>query len=477
MPMPIHNVIAHRIQRVPGSNTQFQKRDSELPLDGKAEELLRELKRTYCNRAGKSWGLFSSDTGSYPFPALLKNHCEGNLGFASFTHKAAECLATELDKADAAVDAHLLVCQEKLADADYLYLFMVDHDEALYIDNELSIQSTWNIGSLMLGARVNLGEWQSGGSNYLSLLRLRGDKPLTDAFFNTLGFDDPQIDLYADTSQFLEAVDSYSKTLPEEQAQETRHKVVDYCIEQDRNAEPVVFEKLSRELNEKKPEEFAEFIEKSYEDSKGFEERAENLEPKKELIPHRGRLKQYIRLSGRDPEMSISFNADCIGNSVEYDHENDVLTLKKLPKALRSKLSWPAMGSLTMRHIRAQWVLNTVSPSITEPRSRAPVKSAEAMRAPRRSAPRRSAPWKRAPSSMVSRRSAPRRSARANKAPVRSDPAKLARWRLVSVKLVKNSVASVKSTSGASAIDRLALDRSNLANDLSCNSSPERSSP
>ncbi|MCV6606352.1 MAG: nucleoid-associated protein [Porticoccaceae bacterium] len=336
--MPISHVIAHRLQRIPGGDTQFQSRQNELPLDGKVEELLRELKRTFCNRAGKSWGLFSADLGSHPFPGLLKSHCEDKLGFASFSRKAAELLAEQLGKNDAAVEAHLLLCRESLADADYLYLFMVDHDEALFIDSDLSIQSTWNIGSLMLGARVNLGEWQGGGSNYLSLLRLRGDKPLTDAFFNTLGFDDPQIDLYADTSQFLEAVDSYSKTLPEEQAQETRHKVVDYCIEQDRNAEPVVFEKLSRELNEQKPEEFAEFIEKSYEENKGFEERAEQQAPKKELIPHRGRLKQYIRLSGRDPEMSISFNADCIGNSVEYDHENDVLTLKKLPKALRSKL-------------------------------------------------------------------------------------------------------------------------------------------
>ncbi|UTW44362.1 nucleoid-associated protein [bacterium SCSIO 12696] len=336
--MAISHAIAHRLERTPGSNARCQQRSDELPLDGKLEELLRELKRTYCNRAGKTWGLFSADIGNFPFSGLLKNYCEGGLGFASFSHQAAKQFASQLDSCDAGVDAHLLMCHENLADADYLYLFMVDHDEVLYIDNELSIQSTWNIGSLMLGARVNLEEWQNGGSNYLSLLRLRGDKPLTDAFFNTLGFDDPQIDLYADTGQFLDAVDSYSKTLPDEQAQETRHKVVDYCIEQDRNAEPVVFDKLSRELNEDKPREFADYLEKRYEEQKGFEERAKEQAPKKELIPHRGRLKQYIRLSGRDPEMSISFNADCIGNSVEYDHENDVLTLKKLPKALRSKL-------------------------------------------------------------------------------------------------------------------------------------------
>lgn len=344
--MPITHVIAHHALRpTPTSEAKFAQRDDELPMDGKVEELLRELKRTYCNRTGKLWGLFNNDLGNYPFPGLLKKYSDEGMTFAGFTQQVVKQFKLELEKDDAVVDAHLLMFQEKLAEADYIYLFMVDHDEALYIDGDLSIKSTWNIGSLMLGARVNLCEWQAGGSNYLSLLRLRGEKALTDAFFNLVAYDDPQIDLIADTSQFLEVVDSYSKTLPEEKAQETRHKVVDYCIEQDKNAEPVVFEKLSKTLNEEKPTEFAEFIEKAYEESKSFEERAEKQPPKKEIIPHRGRLKQYLRLSGRDPEISISFNADCIGNSIEYDHENDVLTLKKLPKALRSKL---------LEHLRGQ---------------------------------------------------------------------------------------------------------------------------
>ena len=51
--MPITHVIAHHAQRpTPTSEANFTQRDSELPLDGKVEELLRELKRTYCNRTG-----------------------------------------------------------------------------------------------------------------------------------------------------------------------------------------------------------------------------------------------------------------------------------------------------------------------------------------------------------------------------------------------------------------------------------------
>lgn len=325
--MAITHVIAHHIQR-PHSTAEakFSKRDSELPMDGKVEELLRELKRTYCNRTGKSYGLFSDDIGNYPFSGMLKNYCSDNMSFASFSQKAVEHFKIELEKDEAVIDSHLLMFQEKLSDADYLYLFMVDHDEALYIDGDLTVKSTHNIGSLMLGARVNLSEWLNGGSNYLSLLRLRGDKPLTDAFFNWVGFADQQLDIYKDTTEFLDIVSAYSQKMPEEEAHETKTKVVDYCLEQDKNGKPVEFEKLSEVMSEAKPKDFSDFVEQIQE------------KPKKELIPHRARLKQFIRLSGRDEHVSMSFDAQCLGENIHYNHENETLTLTNIPKALKSRI-------------------------------------------------------------------------------------------------------------------------------------------
>lgn len=340
--MAITHVIAHHVERLDNNGeARFTQRDSELPLDGKVEELLRELKRTFCNRTGKAYGQFSDDIGSYPFSSLLKNYLAESLTFASFTQQSMAHFKVELEKDEARVDAHLLMCEEKLADANYLYLFMVDHDEALFIDGDLTVKSTFNIGSLMLGARVNLDEWQTGAGGYLSLLRLRGDKPLTDAFFNLVGFADQQMDIMRDTNHFLEVVDNFSRTLPEEQAQQTRNQVVDYCIEQDKSGEPVVFEKLSQTLSEEQPQAFVEFVEQAYDQqqTRVVEEQPTTPPPSKtQLIPHRARLKQYLRLSGRDEEISLSFNAECLGNSIEYDHERDTLILKQIPKALRSKL-------------------------------------------------------------------------------------------------------------------------------------------
>ncbi len=325
--MAITHVIAHHIQR-PHSTAEakFSRRDSELPMDGKVEELLRELKRTFCNRAGKSYGSFSDDIGNYPFSGLLKSYCDEAIGFPSFSQKATDHFKVEIEKDESVVDAHLLMFQEKLSDADYLYLFMVDHDEALYIDGDLTVKTTLNIGSLMLGARVNLSEWLNSGSNYLSLLRLRGEKPLTDAFFSWVGFADQQLDIYKDTTEFLDIVSAYSQRMPEEEANETKTKVVDYCLEQDKAGEPVEYNKLSEVISEREPKAFVDFIEQVQE------------QPKKELIPHRARLKQFIRLSGRDENLSMSFDAQCLGESIHYDHQNETLTLTQLPKALKSRI-------------------------------------------------------------------------------------------------------------------------------------------
>ncbi len=325
--MAITHVIAHHTLRTTGDGeARFVARDTELPLDGKVEELLRELKRTYCNRTGKSYGQFSEDTGNYPFSGLLKNYCDKSISFASFTRTIMQHFKVELEKDDAVVDAHFLIFQEKLADTEYLYLFMVDHDEALYIDGELLVKSTHNIGGLMLGARIDLLEWQSGGGGYLSLMRQRGDKALTDAFFGLVGFADQQMDIYKDTAEFLDIVSAYSKQLPEDKAQEARAKVVDYCIAQDKSGESVVFDTLSGVVNEEQPEAFAKFV------------KQKQQLPKKALIPHRTRMRQFLRLSGRDEEMSLSFNVECLGNSIEYDADNETLTVKKIPNALKSRL-------------------------------------------------------------------------------------------------------------------------------------------
>ena len=327
--MALSHLIAHQIARASATDeARLTLRPDELPLDGKNDELMRELKHAYVGKAGKAYGQFADDYSSYPLSRWLDEYVSGRLGFAGFSEKAAQHLKIELEKTEVCLEGHLLFMQESLADGEFLYLFVVDHNEGVYIDGNLDMASSQylNVSRVGLGAKVNITEWgREGGKHYLSVLRPRGDKKLTDLFWEFVGFTD-RLDVAAETTEFLDIVAAYTQAMPEEEAQQTRVKVVDYCIDKDKSGEAVVMEDLSAHINEAAPAEFSGFIAQQQE------------VPKVELIPDRAQMRQFVRISGRNDSLSMSFAVDCLGEAITYDSASDSLIINNIPNALKSRL-------------------------------------------------------------------------------------------------------------------------------------------
>jgi nucleoid-associated protein len=61
-------------------------------------------------------------------------------------------------------------------------------------------------------------------------------------------------------------------------------------------------------------------------------------EAKNEWIPDKAQLKNYVRISGRDEQMSMSFASACLGDTVVYDTNSDSLIIKNIPASLKAKL-------------------------------------------------------------------------------------------------------------------------------------------
>jgi len=327
--MALTHLIAHEIVRQSETaEARLSVKDSELPINGKSEELLRELKLAYVGKAGKAYGQFTDDYSQYPFSRWLDEYLNERIGFGSFSEKALQHLKYLLDQTDVCLDGHLLLMQENLVDGEALYLFVVDHNEGLYIDGNLDMAESFylNVTKVNLGAKINITEWQrEGGKNYLSVLRPRGDKKLTELFWEFVGFTD-KVDVAAETSEFLDIVAAYTRDLPEDKAQETRAKVVDYCIEQDKSGEPVVIEALSAHVNEEAPQEFVQFVNNQQE------------QPRMELIPDRNQMRQFIRISGRNDLLSMSFAAEALGEAIVYNQADDSLTINNIPASLKARL-------------------------------------------------------------------------------------------------------------------------------------------
>ena len=169
--------------------------------------------------------------------------------------------------------------------------------------------------------------WQTESSNsYLAISRHRGEKGLQDVVEKWLGFA-TTVDATADTQEFMNVVEAYTQDLPDEQSQECKTKVVEYCMDQDQAGEQVMYADLSAYLSDDSPDDFAKFAEK-------------NLENQREgFIPDKNKLKKLVRFNGRDKDLSLSFSSSQLGSDVVYRPETGELVLKKIPKSLLQQLN------------------------------------------------------------------------------------------------------------------------------------------
>ena len=331
--MALASIISHHVYRnVPGASVTTQLRDDAFSPSGKLEELIYDLKSNFIRKSGKNYGRFSSETADFPFAAWLQEYRAERLSFSSFSAKAIGHFKHELEKIESLFDGYIFFAEENIEAGNYLYLFVVEHMSGLYLDSELALDDSryLDTSGFNLAAKINLSEWDSGDSaTYLTLMRTRGDKELSVAFANLLGFSDKH-DIKGDTAEFLQIVDSYSQELDEQAARLTRSKVVDYCLEQNKAGKPVVITELSNtiasELKTQEPEHFSRFVQQK------------QPEKKAEFIPDSGQIRNYVRISGRNDSLSMSFASECLGKEIVYDAEQDVLTIKNIPPALKSRL-------------------------------------------------------------------------------------------------------------------------------------------
>ena len=83
---------------------------------------------------------------------------------------------------------------------------------------------------------------------------------------------------------------------------------------------------LSFQVDQKEPTRFSQFAQERQTD------------PIDEIHTDRARLKRYVRFSGRDKNLSISFSSDRFGEGIVYDTDSESLIIKDIPKSLKQQL-------------------------------------------------------------------------------------------------------------------------------------------
>lgn len=308
---------------------KLQLKEEENSNEGPAVSLFVQLKQALQRSATRQYGLFDPEQGDNPLPGWLGKFQKNEMGFVSVTKSMTEQIKLILSEHKEPFSAHLLFVVEELMEHDYLYIFWISHSDAQYIDSSLNVENLAyvNGGKINYVMKVDFSQWEvPDWQQYLTVQVSRGNNDLAHAFTKFCGFI-AGVNLQQQTDEFLNIVDQYAQTLEKDESNATKNTIVDYCVDQDMNGNPINFGSLSQVLSENEPEKFSSFV-------------AENLEtPKEEIYAHRNSLKKYVRFYGREKDLSISFSSDRMEDSITFDAQSGSLTFTQVPKSLQAQLA------------------------------------------------------------------------------------------------------------------------------------------
>ena len=328
--MTIKHCIIHGLSATgEKSEIKLSLRDEENLNEGPIVSLFTQLKHSLQRSATRQYGLFDPDQTDNPLPGWLTKYNQQELGFVSTSKKMTEQLKLTMADNEEPFTAHLLFVVEELMEHEYLYVFWINHSDAQFVDSQLQVEnlSYVNGGKLNYVLKLDFSQWAiKDWQQYLTVQTSRSSKELTHAFTQFTGFISG-VNLQQQTDEFLNIVDQYAQSLDKQESNTTKNTIVDYCVDQDMQGNPINFDSLSQVLNENEPDKFANFVNENQET------------PQKEIYAHRNSLKKYVRFYGREKDLSISFSSDRMDDNITFNPETGSLTFKQVPKSLQAQLA------------------------------------------------------------------------------------------------------------------------------------------
>ncbi len=326
--MSISHFIVHQISAVEAGGTALNLGFREIALSKGTHDLIDKLKGAYLGRLGREHGSFAKDLPEAPLPKHLDAYLNKEITFLELTVKLMEKFKTLLDGQGEALDGHPIFFLEDAFDGQFLNCFIPAYKTAYTTGDDLQVEATsfLDFGASLFGVRINITEWKEHQNyTYLSLMPPRGNKTLNDVFTQWCGFGEG-VDKVENTHRFLEGVEAFAPKVPEAEVSQYRNQVVDFCVEQNGRDAPVDLGELSRSVDSVDSEQFAEFMTDYAPQGEG----ALRMDP-------RG-LKKYVKFTGREKDLAISFSSDQLNSRVHYNQDKDTLSIEGIPKALRDQL-------------------------------------------------------------------------------------------------------------------------------------------
>lgn len=329
MSINVSEIVLHQLQKTEGENPELNTflRENLLAISPEVDQMMLQLHQAYQSKA-KAYGIFKPES---VFAQQLNRLLEQETDFLPFSHSCAKMLAAELIKYPFADGGTFILCRYTFLATEYLFIALIDSRNSMLVDEQLEIKRTQylEIAQYDIACRINLTELKldATSNRYLTFVKGRVGRKIADFFMDFLSAEEgfnPQLQ----NQTLLQAVSDYCEQgeLSAPQTREVKKQVFDYCKGQINSGEEIALNELSNALPTLNEIDFAQFTQ---EQEYGLEEN---------IPPMRNALKTLTKFSGSGKGVTISFNAELLGERLIWDELNDTLTIKGLPANLRDQL-------------------------------------------------------------------------------------------------------------------------------------------
>lgn len=331
MSLTLKQIILHKIDRQEQKSAEVDTilvpilANKELQSNDDLMQMINTLHQSF-NLKAKQFASFEEGSN---FAKNLNKYIEQELDFTKFSGYIADLVAKNLTDFNLEVGT-LLVCRYSFLSTDYFFLAILQTCDSVLLNEQFEIQPSKYLDLLSLDTaiRINLTTLseEPNSDRYLSILKTKIGRR-TCAFFNHLLEAKDGYDSTKQNKTLVQAVNDYCANMDDKQAIETKHKVLEYCIEQQKQGEDIILANLDETIPSFDDYNFSDF---SKNNDYGLDDSFE-AKPRS--------LKALTTFSGSGGGISISFKSDQIGTKIVWDKENDSLTINGLPPNLRDQLT------------------------------------------------------------------------------------------------------------------------------------------
>ncbi len=325
--MNLNNIIVHKLDKEAQGRAILELRDNVLPIGDKESEFITNLKRAYYRKSNPNYGVFNSNTTTYPYQTMLKSYADGGLSFLEFTQNAMNHLFGIINNVSQATGGYVVFAHYTLQNEDFAITVMLNNKKQYNINDRLSIEEIFSldIDKLDVANFVNLSRWNGSEETYLSFAR--GRKEVSNYFKTFIGCTD-QTSAKQSSQQLKSAFLDYLDTLQidNETKENLRNDVFNYCIAQAKRKEDISLSHISSIIDNEQPELFQEFAS------------AEQYRVSANIKGHVQTLKSLKFYTYKSKKLSISFDSGLVNESIFYNENENELRITNIPDDLRRQL-------------------------------------------------------------------------------------------------------------------------------------------